>query len=338
MTRQNLNLGITANDQTGDTLRVGGQKLNENFIELYQALGGDSDILDLSVSFTTNGILFEGTLTDDFETTLSGGNPTVDRIITLPDADGTVILTTAAQTLTNKTLSSAVMTTPQLNDSSASFQYIFTPAALAADRLVRFPILSGNDTLVFLAETQTLTNKTLTTPVLSQPSIISPINDESGNELLELSPVASAVNHIRIGNNATGSFPTVQAAGVDTNITLDFAAKGSGSLRMNSPVAYVPTVQTGSGAVTMTSPLTIFNNASPLVMTMVNGTTTGQTKRFLNKNAGLAKVTPTSFANGTSFSIRQNGVTETIWDGSNWFLNTPDNYDSSDNTFVYVTA
>ena len=338
MTRQILNIGIVANDTTGDTLRVGGQKINENFVELYRALGGDSDILVQSVSFSDNAIVFEGSTIDAFETTLSGGDPTADRVITLPDAGGTIVTNTATQTLTNKTLNSAVMTTPQLNDTNNTFQYIFTPGILAADREVRFPVLSNNDTLVFIAQTQTLTNKTLTTATLTSPRIVSQINDINDNELLELTPVGSAVNHIRIGNNIAGQFPTVQAAGTDTNITLDFAAKGSGSLRMNSPVAYVPTVQTGSGAVIMTSPLTIFNNASPLAMTMANGTTTGQTKKFLNKNAGVAKVTPTSFANGTSFSIRQNGVTETIWDGSNWFLNTPNNYDSSDNTFVYVTA
>ena len=151
------------------------------------------------------------------------------------------------------------MTTPQLNDTNNTFQYIFTPGILAADREVRFPVLSNNDTL-FIAQTQTLTNKTLTTATLTSPRIVSQINDINDNELLELTPVGSAVNHIRIGNNIAGQFPTVQAAGTDTNITLDFAAKGSGSLRMNSPVAYVPTVQTGSGAVIMTSPYNNWSN------------------------------------------------------------------------------
>jgi hypothetical protein len=38
-------------------------------------------------------IVFEGVTDDAFETTLSAGNPTVDRTITLPDATGTVALT-----------------------------------------------------------------------------------------------------------------------------------------------------------------------------------------------------------------------------------------------------
>ena len=75
--------------------------------------------------------------------------------------------TAATQTLTNKTLTSAVLTTPQMNDSSADHQYVFSSANLAADRTVSLPLLTDNDTFVFLARTQTLTNKTLTSPVIT---------------------------------------------------------------------------------------------------------------------------------------------------------------------------
>ncbi|MEV5031652.1 hypothetical protein MRBLMC3_000835 [Sphingobium sp. LMC3-1-1.1] len=40
MTMQTINLGATANDGTGDTLRAAGQKINDNFTELYGALTG----------------------------------------------------------------------------------------------------------------------------------------------------------------------------------------------------------------------------------------------------------------------------------------------------------
>ena len=39
MGKQVLNIGLTPNDGTGDTLRVGGDKLQDNFDELYLALG-----------------------------------------------------------------------------------------------------------------------------------------------------------------------------------------------------------------------------------------------------------------------------------------------------------
>ena len=35
MARQEINLGIAPGDKRGDKLRIGGRKINENFIELY---------------------------------------------------------------------------------------------------------------------------------------------------------------------------------------------------------------------------------------------------------------------------------------------------------------
>jgi len=42
MAKQTLNIGLTPNDGTGDTLRDGGDKIQDNFDELYTALGGDT--------------------------------------------------------------------------------------------------------------------------------------------------------------------------------------------------------------------------------------------------------------------------------------------------------
>jgi len=55
-------------------------------------------------------IVFEGTTADTAETTLTVVDPSTDRVITLPDATGTVILDTATQTLSNKTLASPTFT------------------------------------------------------------------------------------------------------------------------------------------------------------------------------------------------------------------------------------
>jgi hypothetical protein len=42
MAKQDLNLGTVANDHTGDSIRVAGGKINNNFAELYAALGNGS--------------------------------------------------------------------------------------------------------------------------------------------------------------------------------------------------------------------------------------------------------------------------------------------------------
>lgn len=65
------------------------------------------------------------------------------------------------QTLTNKTLTSPILTAPQINDSSADHQYVFAVSELSADRTVSLPLLAANDTFVFGVHAQTLTNKTI---------------------------------------------------------------------------------------------------------------------------------------------------------------------------------
>lgn len=98
---------------------------------------------------------------------------------------GDVVGTTDTQTLTNKTLtspavtnltgslSSPVLTTPQINDTSADHQYVFAVSELSADRTVTLPLLTGNDEFVFKDHTQTLTNKTLTSPSMTSPTVTS---------------------------------------------------------------------------------------------------------------------------------------------------------------------
>jgi len=104
MARQNISTGTTANDGTGDTLRSAGTKINSNFSEIYTLLGGDADTLTSQISLGTDGVIFEGSTPDAFETTLKVTDPTADRTITFPDTDGNVILDTATQTITNKTI------------------------------------------------------------------------------------------------------------------------------------------------------------------------------------------------------------------------------------------
>jgi hypothetical protein len=66
MAKQIVGIGSSANDGTGDTLRVGADKINDNFNEIYAALGNSSnvltDIIDnaglLDVSSGANKIVF----------------------------------------------------------------------------------------------------------------------------------------------------------------------------------------------------------------------------------------------------------------------------------------
>jgi hypothetical protein len=196
---------------------------------------------------------------------------------------------------------------------------------------VTLPLLTGNDTFVFANHTQTLTNKTLTTPILNSPTIGTLINDANGAEIIKLTATSSATNEVTIANAATGSGPTISATGTDTNVNLNVSAKGSGAVETNK-IAFNHVSQTADGAVSTERSFIIFSKASALAATLANGTVTGEFKVMVNANTGLVTVTPASFAQGTSFSIAENGSCQVIWDGSNWFM-----IGSADSSDTYIT-
>jgi len=318
MARQTVNTGTAANDNTGDTMRNAGTKINANFTEIYTILGGDSVSATTNMQFGNNAIIAEGASANDFETTLTFTDPSADRTITFPDATGTVQLTGGVQSLT-----SAVLTTPQIQDTSSNHQYIFAPSELAADRTVTLPLLTGNDEFTFNAHTQTLTNKTLTAPTLTTPKIADAgfIADAAGNEQLVFQQTSSAVNHVELTNAATNSAPSLNAVGGDTNVSMTIAAKGTGSLILDSKLSYQTETLTGTTvAASAVIPVTIHNASSAVAASLINGTVAGQIKKFININSGAVTITPATYGGSlTTIILAQHETASLIWSGSSWY-------------------
>ena len=96
-----------------------------------------------------------------------------------------------------------------------------------------YQIATGN---VTLTGTQTLTNKTLTSPKIGTS-----ILDTNGNELFLLTATGSAVNELTYANGATGDPATFTASG-ETNVGITLAAKGTGVIQLASSMN--PTIST----------------------------------------------------------------------------------------------
>jgi hypothetical protein len=99
---------------------------------------------------------------------------TQDRIISLPlmSDDGEISLSatgaindwgTSMQTFRNVNI--------QFRNPANTFNYIWNTSTIAADRNIILPLLTADDTIVFANHTQTLTNKTLTSPTITAMSI-----------------------------------------------------------------------------------------------------------------------------------------------------------------------
>ena len=310
MTRQNIGIGSAANDGNGDTLRTAGTKINANFREIYTFLA-DSNNLSTQISLENDAVVFEGSTANDFEIRLKAKDATADRDIILPNVSGNLVLDSATQTLTNKTL-----TTPVIS-------------SISNGGTITIP--SGADTLVARTSTDTLTNKTLTSPTTYRPIIQQSINDSSGNEFINLVRTVSAVNEITITNKATGGHPSIATTGDDANVNLSLLSKGKGSVAI-SKAAFTSSTITADGRADSASSLIICNKGTALAVSLDPGTTVGEFKIFSNKGVGLATITPAPFANGYPIRLPQNTATQCIWDGAKWFMLTA--IDSSNSIIV----
>ena len=109
MAKQTINIGSTANDGTGSTLRVGGDIINDNFNEIYTAFG-DGSTLTSPLTAAGTATLTNKTIDLDANT-LTG---TLAEFNTALQGDSFVSLT-GSETLTNK-----VLTTPTIEEIDGS--------------------------------------------------------------------------------------------------------------------------------------------------------------------------------------------------------------------------
>ena len=109
----------------------------------------------------------------------------------------------------------------------------------------------GADGDVTLTGTQTLTNKTLTSPKIGTN-----ILDTNGNELAVLTATGSAVNEFTLANAASGNAPRLSTSG-ESNVDLDLLAKGTGlvTVRGNTnPGSIRLNCESNSHGIKLTSP------------------------------------------------------------------------------------
>ena len=85
-----------------------------------------------SFIFPGRTMIFEGATDDDFETTLTFTEPTGDRTHTLPNASGSILLETNADTSTNKTITTPTITSAVL-DTAVSGSAVLDEDNLASD-------------------------------------------------------------------------------------------------------------------------------------------------------------------------------------------------------------
>jgi len=197
---------------TGENAGTWGDITNTNLNLLQQAIGGYQEVSIAGGAQTTTLVMSNAAISNARNAVIKLiGTITGNQIVTVPDGiEKTYIVsngTTGAFTVQFKTASGTGITFATTDKSTKE---VFADGTNIVD--------TGT-----VSETgiQTLTNKTLTTPVIAQ------INDANGNEELIFTATASAVNEITLANAATGNNPTISATGGDTNVGITLTPKGA---------------------------------------------------------------------------------------------------------------
>jgi len=251
-------------------------------------------------------IVFEGTTADEYETTLTVTDPTADRTLTLPNATDTLVGKATTDTFTNKSIS---LTTNTVTGTLAEFNTAVTDA-----------------NLVSIDGVEILTNKTLTSPVVT------------GLTLNDASVVFEGATANDFETTLTVTDPTADRTltlpdATDTLVgraTTDTFTNKSISLTTNTlsgTVAEFNTALSDDNFVTLTGTETLTNKTltTPVISSISN---TGTLTLPTSSDTLVGKATTDTFTN-KSISLTTNTLTGTVAE-----FNTA----LSDDNFVTLTG
>jgi hypothetical protein len=180
---------------------------------------------------------------------------------------------------------------------------------LSADRT--FAI---DSTVATLTGTQTLTNKTLTSPVVNE------ILDTNGNEILSFTPVASATDFVAIKNGIGVGAPLhISAAGSSANVGLHIEPKGTGLVTISDGTDATKGIRFRSSG-SAPSAVTLLDAVSTAghVVTLPDATTTlvgrNTTDTLTNKSISGSTNTLSNIGNSslTNSAITINGTSTSL--------------------------
>jgi hypothetical protein len=286
MARQNINIGSSANDGTGDPLRTAFDKINDNFVELY---GSDNDINTLDANLDVNNFAIT--------TGVTNGNVTIT-----PNGTGNInlgsITVNGSQISSNDstqiTLADNIQTTGTMNVAGAAT--LATSLTLATGATVTG--ILDEDNLGTDSATQLATQQSIKAYVDAQVTAqdldfacddSTTLSIDLDSESLQFSggtgiTTAGTANTVTIAidgtvTTLTGSqtltnkvltAPTINAATMTGTVTVDNISMADNTITTNASNADLELDASGTGSVRLIAPTTAVST-----LTTADITTTG---------------------------------------------------------------
>ena len=206
MAYQSIGLGSAADDGTGDTLRVGADKVNDNFSEIYTLLGtgtsltsgisSTSSVVTLTaptISGVVGGTQTSATITTLATTTVNGTTLNAGTLAlaagSITDSSGAIsfgnenLTTTGTLTAGNATVGTITSTGATIVLEGATADAYETTLAVTdptADRTITFPNVTGD--VVTTGDSNTVTGTMITTDTVAEANMA---DDSVGSDQLK---------------------------------------------------------------------------------------------------------------------------------------------------------
>ena len=261
---------------TGENSGTWGDKTNTNLNLIQQAIAGFESIAITSTNTTL-------AMTD---ATISNARNAVLKFTGTITANCTVFVASGIEKtyiLENGTTGNFTLALNQVGGASAIFA--------GTDKSNKLVYLNGTNAidlgLVNLTGTQTLTNKTYSSAIISLGASLNTngfdisfnngtgIDDNNGNEQIKFTTTTSAVNELTIANAATGNNPNITASGGDTNVGINFTPKGVGTVTFNGTGKIQQVLEKVTVTSTATTGITTYDLLTQAVVYRT-GNSTGQ--------------------------------------------------------------
>ena len=231
---------------TGENAGTWGTKTNANLSLIEQLTGGVNSQAVTDSGTPTALTIADGALTGTAQHRIIEltGSISGNRIVTFPLLTETFYIikngTSGAYTVQLKAVSGSGATVT-FSATDKGYKIIYLDGVATNTGVFEATIGTGD---VTLTGTQTLTNKTLTSPKIGTN-----ILDTNGLELLNLTATGSAVNELTLANASTGNSPVLSATGGDSNVGITLTPKGTGEITIAAGnLNYGGTAVTATGA------------------------------------------------------------------------------------------
>jgi hypothetical protein len=302
-------------------------------------------------------IVFEGATADAFETTLTVADPTADRTITLPNTSGTVTINDAPQTLTNKTLTSPIISgSPTITGLSSAG--MVDSSAAPKDYVDAFfgPLTSAQTSATSAAASATAAATSATSAAASATAAATSATSASNSATAASTSASSAsTSQTAAATSATSAAASATAAATSATSAAASATAAAGSVSTVAASATAAATSATSAAASATAAATSATSADASATASASSASAAATSatsaaasataaaasydQFDDRYLGSKTSDPTLDNDGNALltgALYFNSVVNAlkVYSGSAWALVAPDTSNFIDKTIL----